>query len=169
MWKLISVSILAMLLCSCTNQYAQKIAERNARIDAQTAEQRSQEQLWEDKFEKLPGTPVGTLARLWGKPEKLGSNDYRWSKRQILRKGGYYESDGHTSSKVYKTTSNGISEHVGYIDTPRERYVEPFTEEMIRCEILISTDKNGRITHASHKSDFALGNRCQNDFPLPGE
>ncbi len=160
----IHVGILLLLLCSCVAQKPAGLSvnERIARAEAKLM-------LWDKKFEQLPGTHLSGLIQAWGEPEKLKNNEYRWLRDESYRGGGYYEPDGHTSSKVYRTTATGISEHVGYIDTPKERYVEPYTFEK-RCEIRVTTNKNGIITHVRYDGPGTGGNHAlyrDELFPLP--
>ncbi len=145
-----------LLLCSCVHQPAK-------------AWEPSAKEVWVTKFERLPGKHISELIQAWGEPEKLGAHNYRWFKGKTYQLGGYYEPDGHTSSKIYKTTSTGVAKHVGYIDTPKERYVEPSTHED-SCNIRIITDKKGIIIHADYDGYFisrASPTYCVGRFPLP--
>ncbi len=164
MLRFISMGILAMLLCSCIQKQpsGRSVMERIAEYEEEC-------RLWDKKFKQLPGTHLSGLTQAWGEPEKLKNNEYRWRRDNPIQGGGYSEPDGHTSSKVYKTTSTGVAKHVGYIDTPKERYVEPWTLENW-CEIRVTTNKKGIITRASYDGDGSGSTRASGRaalFPLP--
>lgn len=166
MLKLIYIGILSLLLCSCMHQ---QNSGSGINWDESIARAEAKRALWDKKFEQLPGTHINELIAVWGEPEKLKNNEYRWRHDSPIQIGGYYEPDGYTSSKVYEITDTGITKHVGYIDTPKERYVAPWTIENW-CEIHIATNKKGIITHASYTGDYSGGIFARSRaalFPLP--
>ena len=139
MLKLVSVSVLLLLLCSCAQkQPGPSVDERIARGDARRM-------IWDEKFEQLPGTHINGLIQAWGEPEKFKDHEYRWFKDLTVQHGGYYKADGYTTQRIYDAKGN----YMGSIDTPKERYVEPWIFEDW-CEIRVTTDKNGLITQASY-------------------
>ncbi len=166
MLRFISVSLLLLLLHSCVQQPVQ-IGTKQRASDAWGGKTPSDG--WAAKLEQAPGTHISRFINAWGEPQKRKNNEYLWSKREVTQGGGYYEPDGHTNSKVYKTTSTGVAKHVGYIDTPKERYVEPYVSEE-SCDIRITTDKKGIITRVAYEGIF-LGRaskvRCPGFFPFP--
>ncbi len=165
MLRLLSLTLLILLLCSCIG--TQRTAQRDARlreIGEWMAQQDEREQLWQNTFEQLPGTPVSRLTQTWGKPKKIEKNVYHWDSRYTSQKGGYYETDGTTRQTI--RDKDGYA--VGSIETPRERYVEPYTVEVIPCAIQVTVGKNGIITHAAFKDSSASSTyQCVRDFPFP--
>ena len=155
MLRVVSVSVLLLLLCSCVQKQPEpSVSELIARAQ-------EQRRLWDKKFAQLPGTHINGLIQSWGEPEKLKNNEYRWFKESASSYGGGYVADGYTTSKVY------ISGQVGYIYTPKERYVEPWVFEAW-CEIRVRTDKKGLITHTSLDGSGIASPAlyCDTHFPL---
>lgn len=164
MLRLLSLGILALFLCSCVQKQPVGLS-----IDERIARGQARRMLWDTKFEQLPGTHISALIQAWGEPEKLKKNEYRWARDESSQLGGYYEADGYTTSRVYATTDTGIAKHVGYIDTPKQRYVPPYTFERW-CVIRVTTDNKGIITHAGYDGDgTGDGHALYRDdlFPLP--
>jgi hypothetical protein len=120
--------------------------------------------VWVEKFNKTPGTHIDRLISAWGEPEKIGNNEYRWFKHREHQLGGYSEPDGYTTQRVY----NARGRHVVSIDTPRERYVAPYTIEKW-CEILVTTDKKGIITRAGVDGSGHSAFYRADIFPFPAE
>lgn len=128
-----------------------------AEYDSETAAYHNAYTLWPVRFENLHGERINRVINMWGKPEKIEDNVYHWVSRYKSQSGGYYVSDGTTRHKILD--EDGYT--TGYIETPRERYVEPYTTEGTSCEIRITVNKNGVITHAEYK-----GHRCKEKFPF---
>ncbi|MCL2103250.1 MAG: hypothetical protein FWH25_04345 [Syntrophorhabdaceae bacterium] len=152
--RFVSASILLLLLCSCVQQPAQ------VRTGPSVTDRMK---LWEKNFEQAPGTHISGLIQAWGEPEHLGNNQYRWSFDRSRPIGGYYETVVQTS-RVYDAGSYII----GTIDTPMQRYVPPSIFESW-CDIRITTDKKGVMTHASYSTSWLTNVSCMRNFPFPDE
>jgi len=165
MLRFVSISSLVLLLCSCEPQIDRDA--QNARIQANLARDAEKHRLWANKLEQTQGTHISGLIKVWGEPEKLGNNEYRWYKRDRITGGGYYVQDGYTTHSVYDAKGTTVGP-VAHIYTPKERYVAPWTSEYW-CEIRVTTDKKGIITHASidgNDADSIIDTRYYL-FPFP--
>ena len=141
MLRFISICCLALLVCSC---FPKQRTDPNA-VD-EVAQYKVELRLWDIKFAQLPGSHISGLIQIWGEPEKLENNEYRWHKsKEVMYSFGGYVSDGYTEHKIYD--SKGY--YAGSVQTSRERYVAPDVE-VEWCEILVTTDKNGIITRVSY-------------------
>ena len=135
MMRLICISLLSLLLCSC------------AGIS------------WENNLKSRVGMNVMTLILNWGVPdEKIGNYEYRWSKSKRTSGGDYYYTIT-TKQNIY----DAKGDIVGSYDAPEQRYAEPYTR-VEKCEVSVMIDDNERITSYSHNASDIGGPLSSNNF-----
>jgi len=155
--RFISISALLLLLCAC----AQK---PYIDWDAVYARDKEKRRLWDENLERMSGTHINKFINLWGEPEKLGNYEYRWFEDSSTTTDGHYVPDGYTTQTIYGRDGY----FVGTIETPKERYVPPSTF-VSWCDIRVTIDNNGIITHVSASDSLRSFASCQMSFRFPKE
>ena len=154
MLRLISASVLLLLLCSCSlEQYEQR---RREAVNEEARRVSQAQKAWKEKLEQTIGTHVSELLQLWGNAKSYGPGWYQWSKSETTRGGGYNETT-YTAQPIYDKNH----QIVGHYNAPEQRYVRPF-EVTRSCEIRVDTNAQGIITQT-----VPAGAGCQEWFPLP--
>lgn len=150
--KYIPIIFFTLLLCSAC---APVIS-----YDNQRAESANKRIAWEMNLEKKIGVHIRELSNIWGKPEKLKANEYRWSTLEERQGGDYYKTETYT---VKSDIRDKDGYYTGSIETPMERqvYVRPYTWHT-GCEIKITTDKHDIIINSDYNGSY----QCYTDFPF---